>query len=203
MTGLSMRQMLRIGLAAVLVSSLLGACASDGGWKGASEEAAYEQAREAGKLAAPRDNRFYAEIHRDGRIYVFADADEYARFRWSGRIERAVTAIGAGANGQTVQFALNRDEAREQERRVTWRGAAQEMFDGRLAGDGDGFYGEVHRDGRIYVFANWAELLQFRRSGAVAGAEPLADFGPEQQTVIVAGPPDEALARFRAIYRLW
>lgn len=193
--------MVLIGLTGVL-ATLMGACATDGGWKGANEEAAYEQAREAGKLAAPRDNRFYSEIHRDGRIYVFADADEYARFRWSGRIERAVTTVGAGANGQTVQFALNRDEAREQERRAAYQGAAQEMFDGRLAGDSDGFYGEIHRDGRIYVFTSWVALQQFRRDGTVAGAEPIADLGPEQQTVIVAGPPDEALARFRAMYRL-
>ncbi len=185
---------------------VLGGCASGSGWKGASEEAEYEQARAGGRLSAPRDNRFYAEIHRGTRIYVFADPDEYERFRWSGRIERAVTAIAAGADGQTVQFALSREEAREQERQVAYRGAAQEMFAGRLAGDANGFYGEIHHgtglDRRIYVFGNWAELQRFRRDGGMAEAETFADLGPEQQTVIVAGPPDEALARFRAIHRL-
>ncbi|MES0874721.1 hypothetical protein [Sinimarinibacterium thermocellulolyticum] len=182
-----------------LVSGL-GACAVDGRWRGAAEEAQYEQALGGGTLAAPRANRFYAEVHRDARIYVFADADVYARFLWSGRIEHAVTAIGAGANGQTVQFALSRAEAREQERRVAWRGAAQAMFEGLLAGDGESFYGEVYRDGRIYVFASWAALQRFRRDGALPDAERLTDFGPEQQTVIVAGPVEATLTRFRAIH---
>jgi hypothetical protein len=196
-----MRQWMQSGGVCAL-AMVLGACANSSGWKGVKLETEYERTSVAGRLSAPRDNRFYAEIHRDARIYVFADADEYVRFRWSGRVERAVTAIAAGANGQTVQFALNREEAREQERQVAYRGAAQEMFGGRLAGDVDGFYGEIHRDDRIYVFASWAELQQFRRDGGVADAEPMPEFGPEQQTVIVAGPPDEALARFRALYRL-
>ena len=194
-----MRRIMQIG-GALGLAATLGACAVDGAWMGADDESAYEQARDAGRLAAPRDNRFYAEIHRDGRIHVFADADAYARFRWSGRVAHAVTAIGA--DGQAVQFALNPVEAREQEQRVGYRGAAQQMFEGRLAGHGDGFYGEVHRDGRIYVFASWSELQQFRRDGHVADAERLVDFGPEQQTVIVAGPPDIALARFRALHRM-
>lgn len=199
--GDDMRQGLRrVGLA-VLAGTLAG-CAVDGGWMGAGDEAEYEQAHAAGQLAAPRDNRFYVEVHGDDRIQVFADAAEYERFRWTGRIERAVTAIGAGTQGQTVQYALNPVEAREQERRVGYQGAAQQMYDGRLGGHADRFYGEIHRDGRIYVFSDWAALQAFRHDGRVTATETFAALGPEQQTVIVAGPPEATLARFRAVHRL-
>jgi phosphate-selective porin OprO/OprP len=45
---------------------------------------------------------FYKEIEKDGRIYVFNNPDEAARFEKSGEIGRAITRIGVGPNGETV-----------------------------------------------------------------------------------------------------
>lgn len=45
---------------------------------------------------------YYKEIPKDGRIYVFNNAEEAARFEQSGEMGRAITRVGAGPNGETV-----------------------------------------------------------------------------------------------------
>jgi hypothetical protein len=45
---------------------------------------------------------YYKEITKDGRIYVFNDAAEAARFEKSGEMGKSVTRMGVGANGETV-----------------------------------------------------------------------------------------------------
>jgi hypothetical protein len=45
---------------------------------------------------------YYKEITKDGRIYVFNDAAEAARFDKSGEMGKSVTRMGAGANGETI-----------------------------------------------------------------------------------------------------
>lgn len=54
----------------------------------------------AGQLFA--QGMYYKEIARDGRIYVFNDAAEAARFEQSGEMGKSVTRPGAGPNGETV-----------------------------------------------------------------------------------------------------
>ena len=45
---------------------------------------------------------YYKEIRRDGRIYVFNNAEEADRFEKSGEMGRALTRPGAGPDGETV-----------------------------------------------------------------------------------------------------
>ncbi|HET9370588.1 MAG TPA: porin [Vicinamibacterales bacterium] len=45
---------------------------------------------------------FYKEITREGRIYVFNNPEEAARFEASGELGRAITKPGTGPNGETV-----------------------------------------------------------------------------------------------------
>jgi len=45
---------------------------------------------------------YYKEIAKDGRIYVFNDAAEAARFEKSGEMGKSVTRMGAGPNGETL-----------------------------------------------------------------------------------------------------
>ena len=54
----------------------------------------------AGSAAA--DNLYYKELARDGRIYVFNNPDDAARFEKTGELARAITRVGAGPNGETV-----------------------------------------------------------------------------------------------------
>jgi hypothetical protein len=45
---------------------------------------------------------YYKEVIKDGRIYVFNDAAEAARFDKSGEMGKSVTRMGAGPNGETI-----------------------------------------------------------------------------------------------------
>ena len=45
---------------------------------------------------------YYKEIAKDGRIYVFNDAAEAARFEKSGEMGKSITRVGAGPNGETL-----------------------------------------------------------------------------------------------------
>jgi hypothetical protein len=45
---------------------------------------------------------YYKEVSKDGRIYVFNNADEAARFEQSGEMGRSITRLSAGPNGETV-----------------------------------------------------------------------------------------------------
>jgi hypothetical protein len=45
---------------------------------------------------------YYREMERDGRIYVFNNAEEAARFEKSGELGRAITRPGTGPKGETV-----------------------------------------------------------------------------------------------------
>src|SRR5687768_6047215 len=45
---------------------------------------------------------YYKEILKDGRIYVFNNAEEADRFEKSGEMGRALTRPGAGPNGETI-----------------------------------------------------------------------------------------------------
>ena len=56
--------------------------------------------------AAQAQNMFYREVQKDGRIYVFANAQRYETFEQSGGAEIgvAITRLGFGPNGETVIF---------------------------------------------------------------------------------------------------
>jgi hypothetical protein len=56
--------------------------------------------------AAHAQNMFYREVPKDGRIYVFANAQRYETFEQSGGAEIgvAITRLGFGPNGETVVF---------------------------------------------------------------------------------------------------
>jgi hypothetical protein len=47
---------------------------------------------------------FYREEAKDGRIYVFAIAKEYAAWSKSGEVGKAITKLGYGPNGETIVF---------------------------------------------------------------------------------------------------
>jgi len=47
---------------------------------------------------------FYAEVPKDGRIYVFNQMAVYESWKTSGEMGKAITRIGAGPNGETLVF---------------------------------------------------------------------------------------------------
>jgi len=195
-----MFKILRAGLVAVAMVALVG-CAVKDGWRGAAAEGSYDKELAARRLAEDLNNDDYWELHRDGRIYVLSDLKAYQSFLQTDEIPLVVTRIGAGPKGETVKLALVKDEAKAMEKMVGFKGGAQRLFEGEIKGLDKGFYGEVHREGVVHVFADWAELDAFRKSGSAQGAE-VAGGGPKGEKLVFVGKADsaETRAQFAKVY---
>lgn len=199
----------RLGLAALMMVAATG-CAVKDGWKGAEAEKTYDKELEAKRLAENLNNDDYFEIHKGGRIYVLSDLKEYQTFLSTDEIPLVVTKIGVGPKGETVKMALIKSEAKAMEKVVGFKGAAQKMFEGELVGLEKGFYGEVHKEGRIWIFENGKDLHEFQKSGEVPCGITQIGAGPEGKTIVFAqnckaaskGKPEAAMAKFKGIYKL-
>ena len=66
-----------------------------------------------GKLKAAEN--FYGELRgEDGRLYVFSTLEDMEDIRKVGEAPYRFTKIGAGPQGQTVVFVLNKNNKKEQ-----------------------------------------------------------------------------------------
>jgi hypothetical protein len=196
-------RLLFLPLAAVVATLCTSGCATHGGWMGADAEKSYDAALDARRIAAELDNDDYYEIHKDGRTYVLADLKDYQTFLATGEIPLAVTKIGGAPDGGTLKMALTKKDAKAMEKIVGYKGAAQRMFEGDVAGSNLGFYGEIHRADAIWVFGDWSSLATYRRNGAATGTtQPGAGPNGESVTFVVAANGDATAlqAKFRSVY---
>lgn len=195
-----------MGLVAAAAIAVSG-CGVKGGWMGADAEKAYDKEMKAKAEAAKLNNDDYYELHKDGRIYVLSDVKEYRTFLKTDEIPLVVTRIGAGPNRETVKMGLLKSEAKAMEKTVGYKGAAQKMFEGELKGADKGFYGEIHKEGRIYVFSEWKDLEAFKATGEAAFGVTQIGKGPNRETVVFVqnskssqSAPTETITRFQSLY---
>jgi hypothetical protein len=187
-----MTSLMRCG-AILIPLAMLAACASNtGGWQGADPERVYDKALDAARLTQVINNDDYYEIHKDGKIYVLADAADLKTFLANGDIPLRVTRIGGGPSGETVVFDIARPESAKKE-----GFGSVEMYDGRRPGAEKDFYAEVHKDGKYYVFGSWAALEAFRKSGDLSGLTTAQ--GPGGEALMVAQPAETLVARFKSL----
>ncbi|MGQ0696909.1 MAG: hypothetical protein ACT4PZ_01580 [Panacagrimonas sp.] len=195
---------------AVLLSAGVSACATPGGWMGAEAEKGYEKELAAKRIAEAYNNDDYYEIYKDGRIYAFSDFKDYQSWLKTDEVPLVVTKIGAGPKGETIKLQLNKAEAKSMEKTVGYKGAAQKMFEGELVGIETGFYAEIIRPERVWVFENGKDLHEFQKSGEVPCGITQIGAGPEGKTVVYAqnckaaakAKPEAAIARFKKNYSL-
>ncbi len=200
---------MKLGFAAVAMLTLAG-CSVKGGWMGAEAEKAYDKELAAKRLAEDSNNDDYFEIHKGGRIYVLSDLKEYQTWLKTDEIPLVVTKVGAGPNGETVKLGLIKKEAKAMEKKVGAKGAAELMFEGKLVGLEKGFYGEVHKDNKIWVFENGKDLHEFQKSGEVPCGITQIGAGPEGKTLVYVqnckaaakAKPEASMAKFKSIYSL-
>jgi hypothetical protein len=192
--------MFKMSLAAA-AAILLAGCATQSTWMGAEAEKQYDKELDAKRLAENFNNDDYYEIHKDGRIYVLADADGYKLFSSIGEIPLVSTQIGAGPKGETLKFALTKKEAKVMETKVGYHGGAQNLYENKVEGLAKGFFGFVLVDDKYFVFDNWKQLDAFRKTGTVpADAQTVTGAAPDGKTVTVyAAKADEAMAKFKAL----
>ena len=188
---------MRIGIRWMVpaLAGVLAACGATGHWQGAGAEKMYDQNLEAQRATAVLNNDDYYELHRDGRIYVIADAGDLKEFLGNGELPLRVTRIGGGPKGETVVFGIARPESKKKD-----GFGAVEMYDGRRKGAAGNFYAEVCRDGSCYVFASWADLEAFRTSGDASRLSKADVSGPGGEAVMVAQPAEALVERFKALH---
>jgi len=141
----------------------------------------------------------FMTFHENGRVYVLGDSTLQRIFKETNEVALTRTRIGEGPNGNTLIFGMTKDDAK--------RGGptdAEMMYDGKLVPAGP-FYGEVVKNGRYYVFAEWKDIADYLKQGEVSLTYTEIGAGPKGETVIYAlnkesakqGKPVASIERFR------
>jgi hypothetical protein len=183
---------------ALALAGALAGCGAKGSWMGAEAEKKYDSELAAQRLASVRNSDDYYEYHLDNEILVLADKKDVQVYLRANEIPLRVTRIGGGPNGERLVFALMKNEAKAMEKKVGYKGGAQQLYEGMLDGNDKGFYGEVMKGGRYVVFGSWKDLQAYRQSGAVnaVAAGNAADGKP---VTFTTDNPD-VLARFKELH---
>ncbi|WP_305910039.1 hypothetical protein Q9L42_002320 [Methylomarinum sp. Ch1-1] len=121
----------------------------------------------------------YYQVYKEGRIYIFDDFTTYDSFNNTGETPFRLTRIGAGPHGETLVFGLS-----EQDKTLRSGLGSTALYDGNAQGIAEGFYGEVSKDGRIYVFGAWQDLQSFLKVGEAPLRYTQIGSGPAGETVV-------------------
>ncbi len=142
----------------------------------------------------------FLEEHRDGRIYAFDDLQNYQRFLACGQPTYPLIRVWAGPHSETLEFART-----EQYRDRDSGFPGIDLYEGKANAETP-FYGEIHRDGRYYVFTTWSQMNAFRSNSRVERAYTEERAGPQGESVIYSlatgdeNPPQTAMGYFRRIH---
>jgi hypothetical protein len=140
------------------------------------------------------------EVHHDnGRIYVFDSFELYKETAAGKTPLFHRTRIGGGPEGKTLVFGLNGDQSKK-----TGDIDFIQIFDGKAPAS-DNFYGEMRKDGRLYVFESLQDMHAARTSKPIFFVNMIGG-GPEGQTVFFVQnsktsgkPADSMMARYNAM----
>lgn len=198
---LANKSRMMFALAALLGLGLSGCATEQGAAKSEAKTETVKAVAVETKAALPQQ---YFELHKDGRIWVFGDAALYKTAVAGKEVPLAMTRIGAGPKRETVIFGLTKDESKKVSSLPQIA-----MFEGKLAGAAEGFYGEIHKDGRHVVFDGWKEMKDFRHSGEAPYVFTYVAAGPQRATVVYVRnkaqskvAPDALIAQFRKFHGL-
>lgn len=133
-----------------------------------------------GATAGPHYNvNDYYQVYKEGRIYVFDDLDTYLDFMELGETPFRLTRIGVGPEGETVVFGLQKKD-----KSLSSGIGGVDLYDGKAEGAKVGFYGEVVKEGRIYVFSEWSDLKSFLSVGEAPYRFTEIGAGPKGETIV-------------------
>ena len=158
----------------------------------------------SGSSSASAEKTFFAQIyHENGRTYMFGDVKNYKQFLSVDEVTYTRTKIGAGKSGETIVYALTKDESKK-----LVPGTAERFFSGKVTA-APSFYGEVVKHGRFHVFGSFEDMKAFLASGEVPLTYTEIGTGPKGATVIYAlnnktakQKPTALVAEFKAFHGL-
>jgi len=188
----------------LLAMALFSGCASDPqkpATATASMPAPVTAATAAPMAPAAATVTYFAVLPEDERHYLFGDAKTYLAYLQHGEVALTRTRIGASPAGTSVVFGITADDVKENR-----PNPAEQIFDGKLKPAG-GFYGEVFKDGRYYVFSELADMKQFLEHGEAALTFTDIGTGPNGATQVwvmnkdtmAKGRPTATMAMFKAL----
>lgn len=144
---------------------------------------------------------YFAVLPEDERHYLFGDAKTYLSYLQHGEVALTRTRIGASPAGTTVVFGITADDVKDNR-----PNPAELVFDGKLV-PGAGFYGEVFKDGRYYVFHDLRDMKIFLEHGEAALTFTDVGAGPNGATQVWVmnkdtmpqGRPTATMAMFKTL----
>jgi len=121
----------------------------------------------------------YYQVYKEGRIYIFDDYKTYQSFNQVGETAYRLTRIGEGPKGETIVFGLTKKD-----KKMRSGLGSVALYEGMAEGIAEGFYGEVIKESRIYIFSEWADLKSFLSVGEAPYRFTQIGSGPKGETVI-------------------
>jgi hypothetical protein len=118
-------------------------------------------------------------VEEDGRLYKFDDAATFRSFQDVGETTFRLTRIGAGPKGETVVYGLPKEQ-----KKLGAEASVVKIDEGRQVVEG-AFYGELHRDGRIYVFDRFEDIQPVLELGEPGLRYAMIGAGPNGETVVI------------------
>lgn len=177
--------------AVVLTTTVLSGCATSQSTASTQTEPKPEAKLESGTSSAASASaataatapteHFFIVYHENGRIYPIADAKNYLSFLDTDELTYTRTRIGAGPEGETIVFGIEKEEAGDLKKPAK----AESFFDGKYEPAGP-FYGEIVRDGRIHVFGSWRDFKDYLVNNEITYTYTEIGVGPKGETVIYA-----------------
>ncbi len=196
-----MKNVVLVGLCALGLAACSEAnVKTDASPKAATTPATSSQVVKVAKEATEISASELYEVHHDGRIHVFYDFDLYQDFLAMGETPYRVTRIGAGPKGETMVFGLL---GKDKKKSSGIPGI--ELIDGTIKPEG-AFYGELVRDGRIYVVDDYDEFMAVHSTGEAAYRFTQIGSGPNGETVVYVltkekkkQRPDAMMVKFKQV----
>ena len=131
----------------------------------------------ATEAATATTTKFFI-VEEDGRLYKFDDEATFRSFQQVGETTFRLTRIGAGPKGETIVYGLPRAQ-----KKLGAEASVVKIDESRQAIEG-GFYGELHRHGRIYVFDKFEDIAPVLQLGHPSYMFTQIGYGPKGETVV-------------------
>jgi hypothetical protein len=180
--------------ALALALAALGGCAT----QDTTAPAKAMPAAAAPAAAAPA--MLFAVLPESGRIHAFGDTKNYFDFLAHGEVMLTRTQIGAGPGGKTLVYGITKADVKANQ-----PSPAERLM--TAAASPAGFYGEVFKNGRFYLFGDLKEMKDFISFGEVAYGYTDIGVGPKGESLVYVmnkasykqGKPTDRGERFKSL----
>jgi hypothetical protein len=118
-------------------------------------------------------NLYYADIAKDGRIYLIGSEATHAAFRQTGHLPYTQTHIGTGPRGETIVAEVDKSNPHLAKRLLATYSATNL------------YNAEAQKDGRIYLIGDADTHAAFRQTGHMPYTQTHIGAGPRGETIVV------------------